>query len=164
MTDIPNAVNEPIKDYAPGSEERANLKSKLAHMDSEFYEIPIIIGGKEIHTGQLAKCRKPHDHQHILAEYHQATTAEIHHAIENALDVWYSWSKTSLDERTVIFRRAAELLAGPWRDILNASTMLNQSKNVFQAEIDAACELIDFFNFNDIFLINHILKKDKHIF
>ena len=145
---IPSAVNEPVKDYAPGSHERASLKSKLAEMESEFYEIPVIIGGKEIHTGNLGKCRKPHDHQHILAEYHQADTEEVHQSIDAAMDAWHSWSETSLHERTVIFRRAAELLAGPWRDIVNAATMLNQSKNVFQAEVDAACELIDFFNFN----------------
>jgi len=146
--EIPSAVNEPVKDYAPGSRERVSLKSKLAEMESDFYEIPVIIGGKEIHTGNLGKCRKPHDHQHILAEYHQAGTEEVHQSIDSAMDAWHSWSEISLHERTVIFRRAAKLLAGPWRDIVNAATMLNQSKNVFQAEIDSACELIDFFNFN----------------
>ena len=146
--DIPAAVNEPIKDYAPGSAERENLKLKLTEMESEFYEIPLIIGGKEIYTNKLGKCRKPHNHQHILGEYHQATTVEVDQAIEVAIEAWHSWSETPLHERTAIFRRAAELLAGPWRDKLNAATMLNQSKNAFQAEIDAACELIDFFNFN----------------
>ena len=113
-----------------------------------FYEIPIIIGGKEIQTGNIKKCRKPHDHQHILAEYHHAGTKEVLQGIEAANKAWHSWSVTPLNERTAIFRRAAKLLSGPWRDIVNAATMLNQSKNVFQAEIDAACELIDFFNFN----------------
>ena len=142
------AINEPIHDYAPGSKERISLKSKLSDMENDFYEIPIIIGGKEIQTGNIKKCRKPHDHQHILAEYHQAGTKEVFQAIDTANKAWHSWSVTPLNERTAIFRRAAELLIGPWRDILNAATMLNQSKNVFQAEIDAACELIDFFNFN----------------
>ena len=146
--DIPLAINEPISEYAPGSVERANLKSKLAEMESDFYEIPIIIGGKEIHTGNLGKCREPHNHQHILAEYHQAGTKEVHQAIDAAIDSWHSWSESPLHERASIFRRAAELLAGPWRDIINSATMLNQSKNVYQAEIDSACELIDFFNFN----------------
>ena len=149
--DIHSAINEPIKDYAPGSHERASLKSKLSEMESEFYEIPIIIGGKEIHTGALGQCRKPHDHLHILAEYHQAITEEVNHAIDVAMDAWHSWSNMPLSERTAIFRRAAELLAGPWRDIINAATMLNQSKNIYQAEIDSACELIDFFNFNSQF-------------
>ena len=109
--DSPSTVNEPIKDYAPGSDDRASLKSKLAKMESEFYEIPIIIGGKEIHTGNLGKCRKPHDHQHILAEYHQAGKEEVNQAIDAAMDAWHSWSVTPLHERTAIFRRAAELLA-----------------------------------------------------
>ena len=146
--DIPSAVNEPVKNYSPGSDERASLKSKLASMENEFYEIPIIIGGKEIHTGNLGKSRKPHDHQHILAEYHQAGIKEVNQAIDSAIDSWHSWSEFPLYERASIFRRAAELLAGPWRDIVNAATMLNQSKNVYQSEIDAACELIDFFKFN----------------
>ncbi len=146
--DIPSAVNEPVKDYAPGSLERSSVKSKLAEMESKFYEIPIIIGGKEIHTGNLGQCKKPHEHQHILANYHQASIEEVNQAILSSLDAWHSWSETPLQERTAIFRQAADLLAGPWRDIINVATMLNQSKNVFQAEIDAACELIDFFNFN----------------
>ena len=149
--DIPSALNEPIKDYAPGSDERAHLKSKLAEMEQELFEIPIIIGGKEIYTGNLGKCRKPHDHQHILAEYHTAESEEVHQAIDTAMKAWQSWSDTPLHERIIIFKRAAELLAGPWRNIVNAATMLNQSKNVYQAEIDAACELIDFFNFNTQF-------------
>ena len=88
--DITAAINEPVKDYAPGSQERSNLKSKLSEMENEFYEIPIIIGGKEIHTGILGKCRKPHDHQHILAEYHQAGTEEVQQAIDAAMDSWHS--------------------------------------------------------------------------
>ena len=145
---IPSAVNEPIREYTPGSPESISLKSKLAEMENESYDIPIIIGGKEIFTGNKEQCRKPHDHQDILADYHKAGAEEVHQAIDTALEAWHSWSNTPLRERTIIFRRAAELLAGPWRDTINAATMLSQSKNVFQAEIDAACELIDFFNFN----------------
>ena len=146
--DIPSAVNETVRNYVPGSPECISLKSKLAELENESYEIPIIIGGKEIYSGNKGQCCKPHNHQHILAEYHKAGAEEVHQAIDISMDAWHSWSNTPLRERTAIFRRAAELLAGPWRDTINAATMLNQSKNVFQAEIDAACELIDFFNFN----------------
>ena len=146
--DISSTLNETIRDYTPGSPERISLKSKLAEMENESYDIPIIIGGKEIFTGNKGQCRKPHDHEDILAEYHKAGATEVNQAIDTALEAWHSWSNTPLEERIVIFRRAAELLAGPWRDTINAATMLGQSKNVFQAEIDAACELIDFFNFN----------------
>ena len=146
--DIPSAVNETVRNYVPGSLECISLKSKLAEMENESFDIPIIIGGKEIHTGNKGWCRKPHNHQDVLAEYHKAGAKEVHQAIDVAMNVWDFWSNTPLHERTAIFRRAAELLAGPWRDTINAATMLNQSKNVFQAEIDAACELIDFFNFN----------------
>ena len=124
------------------------LKSKLIEMENESYEIPIIIGGKEFFTGDKGQCSKPHDHQDILGDYHKAGENEVQQAIDAALEAWHSWSVTPLQERTMIFRRAAELLAGPWRDTINAATMMSQSKNVFQAEIDAACELIDFFNFN----------------
>ncbi|MBC8257223.1 MAG: aldehyde dehydrogenase family protein, partial [Candidatus Marinimicrobia bacterium] len=146
--DIPSAVNEPVREYTLGSPESISLKSKLAEMENESYDIPIIIGGKEIFTGNTGQCRKPHDHHDILADFHKAGAVEVRKAIDTALDAWYSWSNTPLQERTIIFRRAAELLAGSWRDTINAATMLSQSKNVFQAEIDAACELIDFFNFN----------------
>ncbi|SVD63896.1 uncharacterized protein METZ01_LOCUS416750, partial [marine metagenome] len=154
IIEIPSAVNEPVKDYEPGSSERNNLKTKLAEMENEFYEIPIIVGGQEIYTGNKGTCRKPHNHKHILSEYHKAGPKEIQQAIDVAMNAWKTWSNLSLNERTTIFRRAAELLAGPWRDTINAATMLNQSKNVYQAEIDSACELIDFFNFNSQFAEN----------
>ena len=146
------ATNESIKDYSPGSAERNSLKNKLQEMENTFYEIPIIIGGKEIKTGRLGKCIKPHDHKHVLAEFHMAGEKEIELAIQSALEAWKTWSIMPIQERIKIFKNAAKLLAGPWRDTLNAATMLNQSKNVFQAEIDSACELIDFFNFNSQFL------------
>ena len=148
MSQIIKAANEPVKSYASGSPERASLQAKYDEMASMNIEIPLIIGGKEIKTGDTENCVMPHDHQHVLATYHKAGKSEANLAINTAMESWKTWSNTSLKERTSIFRKAAELLQGPWRDSINASTMLNQSKNAFQAEIDSACELIDFFNFN----------------
>ena len=148
MNQIIKAVNEPILSFAPGSPERASLQAKYDEMAAQTIEIPLIIGGKEIKTGDTGNCVMPHNHQHVLATFHKAGETEANMAIDAAMDTWKTWSKTSLEERTAIFRKAAELLQGPWRDTINAATMLNQSKNAFQAEIDAACELIDFFNFN----------------
>ena len=148
MSQIIKAVNEPILSFAPGSPERASLQAKYDEMAAQTIEIPLIIGGKEIKTGDTGNCVMPHNHQHVLATFHKAEETEANMAIDAAMDTWKTWSKTSLEERTAIFRKAAELLQGPWRDTINAATMLNQSKNAFQAEIDAACELIDFFNFN----------------
>ena len=148
MSQIIKAVNEPIKSYAAGSPESASLQAKYDEMAAQTIEISLIIGGQEIRTGDTENCVMPHDHQHVLATYHKAGETEANLAIDAAMKAWKIWSKTSLDKRTAIFRKAADLLAGPWRDTINAATMLNQSKNVFQAEIDAACELIDFFNFN----------------
>jgi 1-pyrroline-5-carboxylate dehydrogenase len=148
MTQITKAVNEPILSFAAGSPERANLQAKYDEMAIQTIEIPLIIDGKEIKTGDTGNCVMPHNHQHVLATYHHAGEAEVIQAIDAAMKSWKIWSKTSLEERTKIFRKAAELLQGPWRDTINAATMLNQSKNAFQAEVDAACELIDFFNFN----------------
>jgi len=148
MTQITRAVNEPILSFAAGSPERASLQAKYDEMATQTIEIPLIIDGKEIKTGDTGNCVMPHNHQHVLATYHNAGETEVIQAIDSAMKSWKTWSKTSLEERTKIFRKAAELLQGPWRDTINAATMLNQSKNAFQAEIDAACELIDFFNFN----------------
>ena len=148
MTQITRAVNEPILSFAAESTERASLKAKYDEMATQTIEIPLIIDGKEIKTGDIGNCVMPHNHQHVLATYHNAGEAEVIQAIDAAMKSWKTWSTTLLEERTKIFRKAAELLQGPWRDTINAATMLNQSKNAFQAEIDAACELIDFFNFN----------------
>ena len=148
MSQIIKAVNEPILSFAAGSPERASLQAKYDEMAAQTIEIPLIIGGKKIKTGDTGNCVMPHNHQHVLATFHKAGETEANMAIDAAMDTWKTWSKTSLEERTAIFRKAAELLQGPWRDTINAATMLNQSKNAFQAEIDAACELIDFFNFN----------------
>ena len=148
MTQITRAVNEPILSFAAGSPERASLQAKYDEMATQTIEIPLIIDGKEIKTGDMGNCVMPHNHQHVLATYHKAGETEVIQAINVAMKSWKTWSTTTLEERTKIFRKAAELLQGPWRDTINAATMLNQSKNAFQAEVDAACELIDFFNFN----------------
>ena len=145
---IPTPVNEPIKDYAPGSPEKASLEAKLDEMSSEVIDIPLIIGGEEVRTGNTATCVMPHDHGHVLANFHQAGEKEVNMAIEASQKAWASWSKTPLNDRAEVFIKAADLLAGPWRDTINAATMLNMSKNAFQAEIDSACEMIDFFRFN----------------
>jgi len=145
---IPKPDNEPILNFAPGSPEKAGLKAKLSEMLSEEIEIPLIIGGREVRTGDTAPCVCPHDHQHVLGVYHKAGAAEVQMAVEAAAEAWKAWSETPWEHRAAVMLKAAELLAGPWRDTLNAACMLNQSKTSFQAEIDAACELIDFFRFN----------------
>ncbi|WP_342750108.1 aldehyde dehydrogenase family protein, partial [Petrotoga halophila] len=136
--------NEPILNYGPGSKEKKELKEKLSELKGEKIEIPLIIGGKEVRTGDLGKCVMPHDHSHVLAEYHKADEKEIAMAIESSLEAKKVWDKFSWVDRLSIFKKAAELLSTNWRSTLNAATMLGQSKNVFQAEIDSACELIDF--------------------
>ena len=145
---IPKPINEPIKSYAPGSPEKTSLKNCIQDLKSKTIEVPLIIGGEEIKSNNLSEMYVPHDHQHVLGNYHKAGLKEVNMAIEASLDAWKNWSKTSIEERAKIFLKAADLLAGPWRDTVNAATMLNMSKNVYQAEIDAACELIDFFRFN----------------
>ncbi|CAM2007796.1 L-glutamate gamma-semialdehyde dehydrogenase [Acanthopleuribacter pedis] len=145
---VPTPVNEPILDYAPGSPERDELQKTYAEMTAETIEIPLIIGGKEIKTGNLADCVMPHDHQKVIARYHQADASHVAQAIEAAAEAWKTWSEMPWQERAAVFIKAAELLAGPYRQILNASTMMSQGKTCFQAEIDAACELIDFLRFN----------------
>ena len=140
--------NEPVREYRPNSKEKQSLLDEYHRIANQIIEIPIIIGGKDVKTGNINKCVMPHNHKHTLANYHLAEKEEVNKAIHNSLESWKSWSKSSLDYRTKIFRKAAELLRGKWRNTINAATMLNQSKNAFQAEIDSACELIDFFNFN----------------
>jgi 1-pyrroline-5-carboxylate dehydrogenase len=145
-------ANEPVRAYAAGSPEKKSLKKRLDEMLAEEIEIPILVGGKEVRTGDTAKAVCPHDHSQVLATYHQAGAAEVAAAAAAAKEAWKEWSETSWDERAAILLRAADLLAGPWRDTANAATMLNQSKTVFQAEIDSACELIDFWRFNPYFM------------
>ncbi len=145
---VPPPVNEPIHAYAPGSAEKASLKAKMREMLAGEIEIPLIIGGKEVRTGRTAKAVCPHDHGHVLATWHQAGPEEVEQAAEAARQAWKTWSEMDWEARAAVFLKAADLLAGPWRDTLNAACMLNQSKTVFQAEIDSACELIDFWRFN----------------
>ena len=146
--DVPYPINEPIYDYNPGSSEKAELKNTLDDMLSKEIEIPMVIGGEDVKSGNLADCRCPHDHKHLLGQYHKGDEKYVHQAIEAALEARKQWAETPWEARAAIFLKAAELLAGPYRQLLNASTMLGQSKNVFQAEIDAACEIVDFLRFN----------------
>jgi 1-pyrroline-5-carboxylate dehydrogenase len=155
---VPAPRNEPVRDYAPGSPERESLKRRLAEMDGSEIEIPMIIGGEEVRTGNTGKAVKPHDHDHVLASYHQGGAAEVQRAIDAAREAREEWARTPWWERAAVFLRAAELLAGPWRDTLNAATMLGQSKTAYQAEIDAACELIDFWRFN-VSYMERILRE-----
>ena len=140
--------NEPVLGFAPGSSERHELQKTIRRIGSRTIEIPVLIGGKRVKTGSFGDCRCPHDHAHLLARYHKAGKKEVAAAIEAAAKAWPEWSRMDWHDRAAIFLRAAELLAGPYRSILNAATMLGQSKTCHQAEIDAACELIDFFRFN----------------
>ncbi len=145
---IPTPYNEPVLGYAPGSPERKALKDQLAKMLGEQIEIPLLIGGKEVRSGDLGTCRCPHDHQHVLATYHKAGAAEVELAVEASQSAWKDWSEMDWTARAAIFLRAGELLATKYRFLLNAATMLNQSKTCHQAEIDSACEVIDFYRFN----------------
>jgi 1-pyrroline-5-carboxylate dehydrogenase len=145
---VPPPVNEPVKSYAPKSAERADIKAKLKEMADERIDIPLVIGGREVRTGDTAESVMPHDHSHVLGDYHKATAAHVTQAIDAARAARADWGNWSWEDRAAVFLRAAELLTTTWRSTLNASTMLGQSKTIFQAEIDAACELIDFWRFN----------------
>ncbi len=148
---IPTPVNEPVRSYAPGTPERAALKQTLADLASQVIEIPLVIGGQEIRTGKLREYTSPHRHAHVLAKVHQAGAAEMDAAVQAALAGWREWSRWSLADRAAVFLRAADLLATTFRAQVNAATMLGQSKTAHQAEIDAACEMIDFLRFNAFF-------------
>ncbi|HET7045737.1 MAG TPA: L-glutamate gamma-semialdehyde dehydrogenase [Gaiellaceae bacterium] len=148
----PAAVNEPVRDYLAGSPERERLRARLERMRGERLEIPLVIGGEDVRTGTTREAVMPHDKEHVLADVHQGGAAEVQRAIDAAAAAWEDWSRWPWEERAAVFLRAAELLAGPWRDTLNAATMLGQSKTAHQAEIDAACELIDFLRFNVQFM------------
>jgi len=144
----PAPVNEPVMDYAPGSPEKIALKAALEEMAATQVEIPIVIGGREIRTGNLGKIVMPHDHQHVLGTYHKAGPEEVQLAIEAAVEAQAMWEQFRWEERASIFLKAAELLAVKYRARMNACSMLNGGKTAYQAEIDAACELIDFLRFN----------------
>lgn len=148
---IEKPENEPVLSYAPGTPERKQLKARLEELKGMQVDIPLIIGGEEVRTGDTADCVMPHDHAHKLGVYHRAGAKETAAAIEAAMAARKQWAATPWEDRTAIFMKVAELLAGPYRMLLNAATMLCQDKNAFQAEIDSACELIDFFRFNCYF-------------
>jgi 1-pyrroline-5-carboxylate dehydrogenase len=146
---VPVAVNEPVKSYAPGSPERASLLAKYQEFkDRSPIDVPMYIGAQKVTTANKKPLTMPHDHQHVLGYYNQGEAAHVSAAIDAALAAKAAWSALPWQDRAAVFLRAADLLAGPFRDRMNAATMLAQSKNVFQTEIDAACELIDFFRFN----------------
>ncbi len=144
----PEPYNEPVKSYAPGSLERAELQQRLRELESHQLDIPLVIGGEEVRTGETFDAVMPHRRAHVLAKVHKGGGAEVERAVAAAGAAWQDWSRTPWEERAAVILRASELLAGPWRSTLNAATMLGQSKTAHQAEIDAACELIDFWRFN----------------
>ncbi|MCC3157963.1 L-glutamate gamma-semialdehyde dehydrogenase [Hymenobacter sp. 15J16-1T3B] len=149
---VPAPKNEPVKGYAPGSPERRELQAMLKQLKKEEKDIPMYIGGQEVRTGNTQRISPPHDHSHTLGHFHLGTAEHVQQAIDAALAARTQWAELPWQERAAIFLKAAELLAGPYRAKLNAATMLGQSKNAFQAEIDSACELIDFFRFNVHFM------------
>ncbi len=148
---VPEPVNDPNRSYAPGSPERAELKARLKAMAAERLDIPIVIGGKEIRTGRTAQAVMPHDHSHVLADYHLADAEHVQQAIAASAAARREWASWAWEDRAAVILRAAELLATSWRSTIVAATMLGQSKTVFQAEIDAASEMIDFWRFNTYF-------------
>jgi len=149
---VPHPINEPIKSYKPGSPEREELKKKLVELKSKQIEVPLIIGGEEVKTGNTEKMVIPHNHSHVLGIYHKAGKKEVEMAVEAALKARKEWAEMPWEHRVAVFLKIADLLAGPWRATINAATMLGQSKTVFQAEIDSAAELIDFFRFNSFYM------------
>ncbi|MCW8898177.1 MAG: L-glutamate gamma-semialdehyde dehydrogenase [Flavobacteriales bacterium] len=151
---VPIATNEPVKGYAPGSKEKEELLATYKELKNKKIEIPMVIGGKAVTSDAQVSIHPPHDHKHELGFYHKGNTQYVHQAIEAALEARKTWANTPWQDRAAIFLKAADLLAGPYRARMNAATMLCQSKNAFQAEIDAACEMIDFFKFNVQYMID----------
>jgi 1-pyrroline-5-carboxylate dehydrogenase len=149
---LPMPVNEPVLTYVPGSSERLRLKAVLAELKSEVADIPMYIGDKEVRTGKTAEIRPPHEHNHILGQFHKGDAKHVKMAIEAALEAKSSWESMPWESRAAIFLKAADLIAGRYRPYMNGTTMLGQSKTVYQAEIDSACEIIDFLRFNVHFL------------
>ena len=145
---VPKAINEEVKNYVPGSQDHKNLISKYKELYDQTIDIPMYIDGKEIRTDNKIKISPPHDHKHIIGQFNYGGSKHVNDAINAAMNAREKWSNLPWEQRAAIFLKAADLLAGPYRDKINAATMLGQSKNVYQAEIDAACELIDFFKFN----------------
>jgi 1-pyrroline-5-carboxylate dehydrogenase len=157
---VPN--NEPGFSYAPGSPERNSLKKKLDELYKGGIEIPVIINGEEIKSGSAVDMKLPHEHNHVVGVHYQAGEKEVNMAIRASLEAREKWAKLDWEERLSVFLKAADLLSGPWRDTLNAATMLGQSKNPYQAEIDSACELIDFFRFNAYYATQIYKEQPLH--
>ena len=155
---IEKPKNEPVLSYAPGTKERKELKARLVELRNQEIEIPLIIGGKKVRTGKLGKCIIPHNKETVIGRYHMAGEDEVAQAIEAALAARSEWEAMPWEHRASIFLKAAEMLSGPYRSTINAATMLCQSKTAYQAEVDAACELIDMLKFNAYFL-NEIYKE-----
>jgi 1-pyrroline-5-carboxylate dehydrogenase len=145
---LPPTINEPIKSFAPGSPERASLKARLAAMEQERPDIPLVIGGKEIRTGDTAHATSPHKHRHVTATWHKARAQDVTAAIDSAIAAQREWASWRWEDRAAVFLKAADLLASTHRDTISAATMLGQSKTVFQSEIDSVCEMADFWRFN----------------
>jgi 1-pyrroline-5-carboxylate dehydrogenase len=150
--EVPYPINEPVKSYAPGSDEKAAIKKRLSEMENQITDIPMHIGGKEIRTNDIVNITPPHNHKKVVGKFHNGTAEHAQMAIDAALDAKSDWENLAWEQRAAIFLKVAELAAGPFRQELNASTMIAQSKNIYQAEIDAACELVDFFRFNVHFM------------
>jgi 1-pyrroline-5-carboxylate dehydrogenase len=148
IVSVPEPVNEPVREYAPGSPERAALKAALKQVESEVVEIPCVVGGERVLTGKIREVHMPHRHRHVIARFHAATEDVAQRAIRAAVEARREWADMRWEARAAVLLRAAELLAGPWRARMNAATMHGQSKTAHQAEIDSACELIDFWRFN----------------
>jgi 1-pyrroline-5-carboxylate dehydrogenase len=149
---VPEPVNEPVLNYGPRSVERAALKAALDEARTQQVDIPMYIGAEQVRTGKTLEVRPPHDHKHLLGTYHEGDASHVHAAIDAALGAKVQWENLPWEQRAAIFLKAADLLAGPYRAKINAATMLGQSKNAYQAEIDAACEFIDFLRFNVHFM------------
>ncbi len=145
---VPIAINEPIKTYAPGSAEREDVLKQYHTYFKGKVDVPLYIGGQEIKTGNTKPLSPPHDHQHIVGQYHMADKKHVEQAIKNGLEARKAWADLTWEQRAAVFLKAADLIAGPYRDKMNAATMIGQSKTIHQAEIDSACEIIDFLRFN----------------
>ena len=158
---VPQPINEPVKPYKPGSPEREELKKKLSELKSKQIEVPLIIGGEEVRTGNTEVMRIPHNHSHVLGVYHKAGKKEVDMAVEAALEARKEWAEMPWEHRVSVFLKIADLLAGPWRSTINAATMLGQSKTVYQAEIDSAAELVDFYRYNCNFMAE-LMKEQPY--
>jgi len=149
---IPEPSNETVLSYAPGTPERSNLSQAIKEARKQKRDIPMYIGGEEVRTGNTIPMNPPYDHQHVLGHFHEGDTSHVKQAVDAALSAKDDWENMAWEHRAAIFLKAADLIAGPYRARINAATVLSQSKNAYQAEIDAACEFIDFLRFNASFM------------